>query len=157
MHAEALLLLLDAGDDAQHDAGGWWSRPRALDVRTMAKLLRRREVRLVTITARPDPEGGLRLIYHWDVGSTMLNICLTVPPDGDVPTIADLLPGADWAEREIHDYYGLEFGGRVETPPLMLREGDQAGLFTRTCEVGRDTDPAKDARAAAEPTEGESR
>jgi Ni,Fe-hydrogenase III component G len=70
-----------------------------------------------------------------------------------VPTIADLLPGADWAEREIRDYYGVEFAGREATPTLMLRPGDPAGLFTATRALGRDTDPARTARAATDSTD----
>ena len=39
--------------------------------------------------------------------------------------VADLLPPADWVEREVRDYYALEFLGRDDTPALMLREGDE--------------------------------
>ena len=67
-----------------------------------------------------------------------------------MPSITDLVPGADWAEREIHDYYGLTFTGRTDTRPLVLREGDPAGLFAHTTELARDADPAVTARRAAQ-------
>ncbi len=145
---EALLHELDAQGRYERTAGGYWARWPDLDIRAMAALMRAREVRLVTITARAEPDGGYRVIYHWDVGPTVLNISTTVV-DGTLPTISDILPGADWAEREMRDYYGVDFSGRAQTPTLMLREGDPPGLFSRTSTVGTDTDPARAARAAA--------
>jgi NADH:ubiquinone oxidoreductase subunit C len=46
-----------------------------------------------------------------------------------VPSIVDIYPGADWAEREAREYYAVTFEGRVSTPPLMLREGDAVGIL----------------------------
>jgi hypothetical protein len=146
--AEGLLHELDPRLGFERDAGGCWVRDGLIDVRAMAGLMVRNGIRLMTITARPWPEGGFRLIYHWDTGPEVLNVCTTVT--GGLPTIADLVPGADWAEREIHDYYDLEFRGRGATPTLMLLESDPPGLFTRTADTGRDTDPARTARSAAD-------
>jgi hypothetical protein len=140
----------DSGDDVVRNAGGSWITRADLDVRAMATLMRDREVRLITLTARPDPDGGYRLIYHWDTGDAVLNVATTVPTGAQAPTIADLIPGADWAEREIRDYYDLDFTGRSGTPTLMLRPGDPVGMFARTSDVGRDVDPASTARMLAE-------
>jgi Ni,Fe-hydrogenase III large subunit len=63
-----------------------------------------------------------------------------------VASIAAVCPAADWVEREVRDYYGLDFMGRDDTPPLMLREGDERALFVRTQALGRDADPADTAR-----------
>jgi hypothetical protein len=151
LDVDGLLAALDGeGEGSVRNAGGYWITRVDLDVRTMATVMGEREVRLITLTARPDPEGGYRLIYHWDTGDTVLNIATTVPTGAQAPTIADLIPGADWAEREIRDYYDLDFTGRSGTPTLMLRPGDPAGMFARTSEVGRDADPASTARMLAE-------
>ena len=45
------------------------------------------------------------------------------------PSIVDIYPGADWAEREAREYYAVTFKGRDSTPPLMLREGDAVGIL----------------------------
>lgn len=156
MDAEALVKVLDLDGEVEQNDGGWWLRPPYLDVRRMATRMREHEVRLVTVTARPDADGRFRIIYHWDAGTTVLNVSICVAAEGGVPTIADIVPGADWAEREIRDYYDVRFTGRAETPTLMLRESDPAGLFARTGDLGRDTDPARTARAATS-QEGESR
>lgn len=146
MDAETILRTLDESGAFEHKSDGYWAAWPDLDVRAMAELMRERGARLVTLTALPDSGGGIHVIYHWDVDSTLVNISTTVA--GSIPTISDILPAADWVEREIRDYYALEFEGRAETPTLMLREGDEPGLFSRTCDLGTDTDPAEIARAA---------
>jgi NADH:ubiquinone oxidoreductase subunit C len=65
-------------------------------------------------------------------------------------SIIELWPAADWVERETRDYFDLAFEGREETPPLMLRAGDQRGLFKRTAPVGRGADPAYTAKTGEE-------
>ncbi|MEJ2578207.1 MAG: NADH-quinone oxidoreductase subunit C [Kineosporiaceae bacterium] len=136
------------------DAGGVWARAAGPDIRAVVRQLRDSGVRLVTLTALPDPEteeaGTYRLISHWDLGPALLNLVSTVTPQSPPSSIADLIPGADWAEREIRDFYAVDFTGRTGTPGLMLREGDPAGLFSRTGTLGRDTDPAATARQGAE-------
>jgi NADH:ubiquinone oxidoreductase subunit C len=147
MDAETILRTLDESGAYEHKSDGYWAAWPGLDVRAMAELMRTQGARLVTLTALPDSDGGLRVIYAWDVASALVNISTTVT-SGSIPTISDILPAADWVEREIRDYYALEFEGRAETPTLMLREGDEPGLFSRTCDLGTDTDPAEIARAA---------
>ena len=45
---------------------------------------------------------------------------------GRVPTIVDLLPAADWDEREAHDLYGLEFDGHEPLRSLVTHVADPA-------------------------------
>ncbi|WP_128378720.1 NADH-quinone oxidoreductase subunit C [Streptomyces cavernae] len=156
MDVEALLRKLDDDAPCAPTATGYWAAWPDLDVRAMARLMRENVVRLVTITAVPEAGDALRIIYHWDADGELLNLSTTVM-SGHVPTISDIVPGADWVEREIHDYYGLEFDGRSTTPPLMLREGDPPGLFARTRQQGNEADPARTAHAAIAVEEGEPR
>jgi NADH:ubiquinone oxidoreductase subunit C len=46
-------------------------------------------------------------------------------------SFADLCPGVDWAERETYEYFAVEFTGRDNNKPLMLRPGLEAGLNRR--------------------------
>lgn len=124
---------------------GYWIIVPDLDVRAMATFMRDNEVRLVTATVRREPSGGYRFIYHWDLEGSLMNV-VTVVTSGQIASIADILPAADWVEREIRDYFALEFEGREGMPPLMLRDGDEPGLFARTTTLGHDTDPADAAR-----------
>ena len=127
---------------------GHWVEAPDLDVREMARLLLSIEARWVTLTVSPAPDGGFRLLYHWDLAGRLLTIADTISGKR-TESIADIWPAADWAEREAGDYYALEFAGRDELPALMLRPEDEPGLFSRTRELGHDADPADAARVDA--------
>lgn len=44
--------------------------------------------------------------------------------DGSIPTISDLFHGANWHERETHDFYGVVFDGHPDLRTLLLCEED---------------------------------
>jgi len=140
MNADAIAERLGAPHKPERRIDGDWLAVPGLDIRAMVELMSGAESRFVTMTAIPE-HGGFRLIYHWDVDDVLLNVSTHI--EGVlVPSIADILPAADWVERELRDYYALEFAGRDETPALMLMDGDEPGLFSRTAAMGRDADPA---------------
>ncbi len=39
-----------------------------------------------------------------------------------VPTITEIYPGANWHERETHDFFGIKFAGHPHLIPLLLPE-----------------------------------
>jgi len=149
MDVEELVAGLGHRGAIERRRDGWWAVWPELDVRAMATRMMSRRIRFATVTGVPSPEGGLRLIYHWDLGASVLNL-ETRDREGHIPTISDLLPAADWVERELRDYYGITFDGRTETAPLMLRADDAPGFFGRTCDLGRAVDPAEEAHLSAQ-------
>ncbi len=107
-----------------------WLAPAALDVRKLAKLMKDRNARFITITATELPEhGGILLDYHWDLDGQLLSFELRVE-NGEVESIYDLCEAADWIERETHEYFAINFIGR-DYEPLMLRAGDKVGVNLR--------------------------
>ncbi|MFA6009903.1 MAG: NADH-quinone oxidoreductase subunit C [Desulfobacteraceae bacterium] len=42
----------------------------------------------------------------------------------EIPTIADVFQGAEWHERETHDFYGVVFTGHPDLRTLLLSEED---------------------------------
>ena len=50
--------------------------------------------------------------------------------DGRVPTIVDLVPAADWDEREAHDLHGLGFEGHEPLRALVAHPQDPRAWMT---------------------------
>ncbi|HVY77371.1 MAG TPA: NADH-quinone oxidoreductase subunit C [Solirubrobacterales bacterium] len=48
----------------------------------------------------------------------------TVPTGDELPSIVDLVPAANWDEREAHDLYGLGFDGHAPLLPLVSHPSD---------------------------------
>jgi len=42
--------------------------------------------------------------------------------DPSVPTISNIYPGANWHERETHEFFGIKFEGHPNLVPLLLPE-----------------------------------
>lgn len=121
---------LSGGHGGEERGGTLWLRVDSPDVRELARKLRSHNARLITIAASELPEGaGIQLDYHWDVDGQLISYAVVVT-DGTVASINDLCEAADWVEREIHEYFALNFSGR-EYEPLVLRAGDTAGVNLR--------------------------
>jgi len=46
-----------------------------------------------------------------------------VPRDcAELPTISNVFPGANWHERETHDFFGIKFLGHPDLSPFLLPE-----------------------------------
>lgn len=101
------------------------------DVRRVARQMRSAGARFVALVGAPGSGEELRLCWHFDVEGTLLWLEACLEGDARVPTIVDIYPGADWAEREARDYFAVSFEGRQDTEPLMLRAGDAPGVLNR--------------------------
>lgn len=106
----------------------WWLENPSLDVEKMARLMVETGARLVTVTASRAREDEFRVIYHWDLQGRLLNFVTTTHLI-TIPSITSICPAADWIEREIHDYFAVNFAGR-ELPTLVLSEQDRPGIFS---------------------------
>ncbi|MHB1355095.1 MAG: NADH-quinone oxidoreductase subunit C [Anaerolineae bacterium] len=64
---------------------------------------------LSAITAQQRDSVNIELLYHfWQQGGITLRItCLVDEPS--VPSLADIIPMADWYEREICELFGIAF------------------------------------------------
>jgi NADH-quinone oxidoreductase subunit C len=48
--------------------------------------------------------------------------CRIARDNPELPTISRVFPGADWHEREAHDFFGIRFAGHPDLSPLLLPE-----------------------------------
>jgi len=123
---------LEIGGIWTERADGWWLSVPATSIQKIARTMLKAEARFVAIVALSEPSNAMQLSWHWDMGGTLLSVVSLLAEGVSVPSIVDIYPGADWAERETRDYYAVTFEGRKDTLPLMLRNGDKPGTFLRT-------------------------
>ena len=113
-------------------AGGNWMPANLGEIRSIAQSMLERGARFEAFVVTQTKAGELRLIWHWDLKGKLFSVESTAAVGTPLPSIVDIYCGADWAEREARDYYGVTFEGRVSTPPLMLREADAPGVLLRS-------------------------
>jgi NADH-quinone oxidoreductase subunit C len=93
---------------------------------------------LSTITAqqRETHPGEIELLYQFWHGQGFALLLRLPIPAPEVTSIIDLIPGADFYEREVAEMFGVTFTGRAETPRLLLPgDWDQGPPFIRSEET----------------------
>lgn len=69
-------------------------------------------LRLIAIVCRQD--DGFSIDYHFDSKGVISTVSVKVPNDDrQVESITEDYPSADYYEREIHDFFGVEFVGNI--------------------------------------------
>lgn len=108
---ESVIRQLGLGEDWEEVLGAWWIKPEGKDVRAITSLMLSHGARFVTITAAENASGEFNLGYHWDLKGQLL--AFQIPTSGKrIASIYDLVPEADHAEHQIHDYFSIGFSGR---------------------------------------------
>jgi len=70
-------------------------------------------------------EGRLEVVYDYSRWEAPFRVVVRTRVDRDapeVPTISGVMPGANWHERETHDFFGVVFTGHPDLSPLLLPE-----------------------------------
>lgn len=68
-------------------------------------------------------QGLLEVIYdflHFQTGERIAYRARIPRNDPKIATISKVFPGADWHERETHDFFGINFVGHRDLSPFML-------------------------------------
>ena len=71
------------------------------------------------------PEDALEAVYDFNHYEAFCRVVIrTRVPRGkpEVPSISPIYPGANWHERETHDFFGIIFVGHPYLVPLLLPE-----------------------------------
>ncbi|MGE4557146.1 MAG: NADH-quinone oxidoreductase subunit C [Desulfovibrionaceae bacterium] len=79
-----------------------------------------------------DVQEGFELNYHFDHVQTPGRITLRLMASHDdpkAPSLALLIPGADWHERECYDFFGVDFEGHPDLKALLLEPGTEPPLI----------------------------
>lgn len=65
--------------------------------------------------------GQIEVLYHFCSGKSVVTLRVHVPRDhADVPSIASILPSANFYERELHEMLGVEVIGLANPNHLFL-------------------------------------
>jgi hypothetical protein len=127
---ETLPMKLGSTEQWTEKGGVHWLDPGKLTVRQLCTEMIACHARFITITAYQLPgTEGIRLEYHWDLDGQLLGFPFKLT-ENSIESIYDLCEAADWIERETHEGFAVDFLGR-EYEPLLLREGDKAGVNLR--------------------------
>ena len=70
-------------------------------------------------------EGQMEVVYDYFHPARALRVVVRtrIPRDKpEIPTIHKVFPGANWHERETHDFFGIRFLGHPNLTPFLLPE-----------------------------------
>jgi NADH-quinone oxidoreductase subunit C len=70
-------------------------------------------------------EGQMEVIYDYFHPGSGMRVAIrarVARESAEVPTISEVFPGANWHERETHDFFGIRFRGHPNLVPLLLPE-----------------------------------
>jgi NADH:ubiquinone oxidoreductase subunit C len=81
---------------------------------------------LDTITGVDWPaQGQMEVVYDYfhPLKGLRAAVRARIPRDNpELPTISEVFPGANWHERETHDFFGIRFLGHPNLTPFLLPE-----------------------------------
>jgi NADH-quinone oxidoreductase subunit C len=96
------------------------------EVVAAAQIVRRHGFGMDTITGVDWMAAGqMEVVYDFFHPASVLHVVVRtrVPRDKpELPTILTVFPGANWHERETHDFFGIKFIGHPDLSPLLLPE-----------------------------------
>jgi Ni,Fe-hydrogenase III component G len=86
----------------------------------------------MSIATGIDTRTGIEMLYHmaFDKHDLMVTVRTVVEkPELKMPTLTDIIPAANWIEREIHEMLGVDFVGHPSLDRLLLPDDWQAGDY----------------------------
>lgn len=70
-------------------------------------------------------QGQMEVVYDYfhPTGPWRVAVRARIPRDNpEIPTVSNVFPGANWHERETHDFFAIRFIGHPDLSPLLLPE-----------------------------------
>ena len=124
----ARLAAIPGSAQAEEHGDGLWILAPELEVEAMAREMKGLGYRLITMTARAREDGETTIIYHYAQRRQYVSF-KTWTHGGAVQSVTPTLRMASWIEREIHDFFAVEFIGHPNLIPLLRPPGLKDGFF----------------------------
>ena len=86
----------------------------------------------MSIATGIDTRTGIEMLYHmaFDKHDLMVSVRTVVEkPELKMPTLTDIIPAANWIEREIHEMLGVDFTGHPGLERLLLPDDWEEGEY----------------------------
>jgi len=86
----------------------------------------------MSIATGIDTRTGVEMLYHmaFDKHDLVVTVRTVVEkPELKMPTLTDIIPAANWIEREIHEMLGVDFIGHPGLERLLLPDDWQEGEY----------------------------
>jgi len=103
----------------------------ARTVEVAEKMLAMEGSRLATATGI-DVRDGIDVLYHWafEPAGVVVTLKVLAPrPDLEADSISNVVDGANWIEREMHDLLGANFRGHPDMRRLILDDSWPEGVY----------------------------
>ena len=84
-----------------------------------------------------DARTHLEILYHFSIETMNLLISLRVKLDKKNPkvdSLANVIKGANWIEREMHELLGINFKGHPDLRRLLLSDEWPEGVYPLRCD-----------------------
>ena len=86
----------------------------------ISTLLEVGKLRFITLVA-VDNGLDIELMYHFSVGSILVTLHTAIPKEtSQIETIVDIVPAAEFIEKEVSELFGISFEGHPRTTNLVL-------------------------------------
>lgn len=126
----ARLAAIRGSAEAVERGGTLWISAPQLDVEAMAREMKALGFRLITMTARALEDGETTIIYHYAQRHQYVSFT-TSTRGGAIPSVTPTLRMASWIEREIHDFFAVQFIGHPNLIPLLRPPALKDGFFRK--------------------------
>jgi len=110
---------------------GWWMIAPDLDVIEMATQMKEWEARFSTMTGSMLPNDETAVIYHFCLDNKAYNFKVSTR-ENTMQSISNILPAAEWVEREIQDLYKVQFKNHPHPDRIIRPLQMEPGLFRET-------------------------
>ena len=102
------------------------------DIKEVAKYLFDDLAARFNIASGIDTRFNIEILYHFTIERLNLLISFRVKLDRDKPkidSIAPIIKGAEWIEREMHELIGIDFIGHPNLKRLLLPDEWPEGVY----------------------------